>query len=361
MTHRDRKTNGQLKPRAQMAPGKLTPSTKGARPPPAWDPRSKSAAAAAPSAGTLPIHKQPALPAEIDVLQVLSSALKDTLSRDDLATQIQRIKALLYDRKFLEVFEDAALLEAYVVRWVPSRALAFRELIGGSDYLLRALKGKGKARDLDLDAGQAPRTTSIVALGGGACSELLALASILSSDVEQDPKPASEIHLVDIGPYGPIVDIFEQALQKRYAWETRVRFHLFDILESLQLEELLQPNSIITLLFTLTELFLQSRPKTIELLRRLTRSTSKGALFLVADSANEEASSLSVGSSGRAYDLGTVLDGLLCRPEAEGQRASWECVEREESKWFRLREGLQEHYPIKLENTRYWMRLYRRL
>lgn len=304
------------------------------------------------------MHKQPALPVEIEVLDLLSSALSETLSRQDLSNQIQKIKALLYDRKFLEVFEDAALLEAYVARWVPSRALAFRELLGGSDYLLRALKGKGKARAIEA-TDEAPQRTSIVALGGGACSELLALASI-ASELEES-RPALGIELVDIGPYEPIVDIFDRALRLRYAGQSQVRFHLMDILEPPKLEDLLVNSSIVTLLFTLTELFLQSRAKTIELLRRLTRSTSKGALFLVADSANEEASSLAVGSSGRAYDLGTVLDGLLCRAEVEGQRASWECVEREDSKWFRLREGLQERYPIKLENTRYWMRLYRRL
>ena len=41
--------------------------------------------------------------------------------------------------------------------------------------------------------------------------------------------------------------------------------------------------------------------------------------------------------------------------------AEWELVESSDSRWFRLAEGVGAGWPVKLENTRYWLRLYRRL
>ena len=54
-----------------------------------------------------------------------------------------------------------------------------------------------------------------------------------------------------------------------------------------------------------------------------------------------------------------VLDAVLLGEGGEG--AGWETVRSEDSRWYRLPEGADAGWPVKLENTRYWMRLYRRL
>lgn len=46
-----------------------------------------------------------ALPIELKIIDVIKDSLKDTISQPDLHDNIQKIKGLLYDRRFLEVFE----------------------------------------------------------------------------------------------------------------------------------------------------------------------------------------------------------------------------------------------------------------
>ncbi len=318
----------------------------------------------------------------------MSSSLSTTLESPWLNEQIQHIKSLLYDKKFLEVFENEDLLAAYGARWVPSRALAFREIFEDVDLVRRRLviKGKGKAAD------EEERRQVVVCLGGGAGSELLAIAGLLGeinrtagllpeqTKVESAPV---EVHMLDIGPYGSLVDTFGNGIRQELPLLTPERMSILfsqtDILASQAgatkpdgFEISLSSSSpdkppIITLLFTITELFVQSKAKTILFLRRLTDLAPVGTLFLVVDSANEEASAVQVGSQGRAFGLASILDGLLCSDIVQKngddvvRRKDWRCVEKVDTRWFRLREGLQEFYPIKLENTRYWLRLYKKM
>ncbi|KAI5453361.1 hypothetical protein NCC49_005840 [Naganishia albida] len=360
-----------------------------------------SGAAPAPPAAVLPIHKQPYLPIERSLLESLAATLDRALADPNLAVKIQQIKALLYEKRFLEVFEREQWLDIYAARWVPSRALAFREIFTDVGLFERqeematflGIGGKGKAKQVETDLSAAVSAVSldkepaqnVLCIGGGAGSELVALAGIVADSLNKNngstSLPTLDVHLLDIGPYGPLIERFQaETVYRLVAPSTEsvtAAFHQIDILSPTAiplLQSLLKPRAaacpppIITLLFTLTELFLQSRPATIALLTTLTRLAPRGTLFLVVDAANEEASAVTVGKEGRSWSLGTVMDGVLSAPPprqegeepAERPRASWRKLEAEDSKWFRLREGLQEHYPVKLENTRYWLRLYRR-
>lgn len=382
-----------------------------------------------PPAGSLPPpNSSPATlhPTDLQILSLLSNTLSSTLTSPDLTSLIQRIKSLLYDKKFLEVFETEELLDAYGARWVPGRALGFREMFARSTAITSLLsgddskegsspkKGKSKATDEDdiastlaeLNIGHfSPGKRKIICLGGGAGSELLALAALRASvnsptdDEEKDDRsetktiprlPDWECVILDLGPYGSLLFKFEAGCRTTFPTlhknpnSFKTSFQQIDILTppSSQSSDPLHllvsnPSSphppLITLLFTLTELFLQSRSQTILLLRRMTNSSSPGTLFLVVDSANEEASSVGIGKEGRNWDLTGLLHGMLCGDllsrsvPAEGAaeentkaQAAWKLVEREDSRWYRLPQGLQDHYPIKLENMRYWLRLYRR-
>ncbi|EIW72305.1 hypothetical protein TREMEDRAFT_70672, partial [Tremella mesenterica DSM 1558] len=76
----------------------------------------------------LPI-KQFDSPTESDLLVVVHRALRQTLDNPTFSTSVQTVKALLYNRKWLEVFTNPVLLEVYVGRWVPSRGVCYRELM----------------------------------------------------------------------------------------------------------------------------------------------------------------------------------------------------------------------------------------
>ena len=350
--------------------------------------------APAPSTAALPIHKQPALLIERRLLTALSLTLEQALADPNLTVKIQQIKALLYAKRFLEVFEREQWLDVYAARWVPSRVLAFREIFAEVELLERRREIADILGRDGADAGGMDGPQRVVCLGGGAGSEFIALAGIVAqrmevSDEQDTPQESStdplEVHLVDIGPYAPLMDRFAESTIPRLVTASDAitgTFHQTDIL-SPSAEPLLRsllhrdssaPPPIVTLLFTLTELFIQSRPATVAFLQKMTILAPRGTLFLIVDAANEEASAVSVGKEGRSWSLATVMDGVLCAMPTQTtaaaaedtpapgtrSRAAWKKLEAEDSKWFRLREGLQEHYPIKLENARYWLRLYRR-
>ncbi|GHJ87256.1 hypothetical protein NliqN6_3658 [Naganishia liquefaciens] len=351
--------------------------------------------APAPSTAALPIHKQPALLIERRLLTALSLTLEQALADPNLTVKIQQIKALLYAKRFLEVFEREQWLDVYAARWVPSRVLAFREIFAEVELLERRREIADILGRDGADAGGMDGPQRVVCLGGGAGSEFIALAGIVAqrmevSDEQDTPQESStdplEVHLVDIGPYAPLMDRFAESAIPRLVTASDAitgTFHQTDIL-SPSAEPLLRsllhrdssaPPPIVTLLFTLTELFIQSRPATVAFLQKMTTLAPRGTLFLIVDAANEEASAVSVGKEGRSWSLATVMDGVLCAMPTQTtaaaaaedtpapgtrSRAAWKKLEAEDSKWFRLREGLQEHYPIKLENARYWLRLYRR-
>jgi 25S rRNA (uracil2843-N3)-methyltransferase len=124
---------------------------------------------------------------------------------------------------------------------------------------------------------------------------------------------------------------------------------------------------LLTLLFTLNELYTTSIGKTTAFLLKLTMAVKPGSLLLVVDSPGSY-SETKLGSEAKKYPMSWLMDHTLLEPEdsQEGPKggknespASWVKIVSEEAKWFRIPEELR--YPIPLENMRYQMHLYRRV
>jgi len=363
-------------------------------------------------------------PPDSELLALIHRALHSTLSDESFIPTIQKIKGLLYDKKWLDVFcGSESLLEAYAGRWVPSRVCCFRELMEALVGELFELKGKGRGveerlgglalddvqedeeedvekRSNNNDRGSsqgAPsstvsqdtpvsETTHILSLGGGAGSEILAIAALIRSTVIAHPhKTQEEIGKwswtgVDIGRWKGIIDKFTHAT--KVDWEVDESILEVDYIQgdlvaqpqpsddtiststlndagipSIDLPKILlsKPPQLITLFFTLTELLSQSRSSTLTLLSQITEHTPAGTQFLIIDSASD-ISQLPLGKEGRSYPIYMVIDLLLT---AKGK--GWEKVRGEDSRWFRFDEDTGKGWPCKLENTRYWYRLYRRI
>lgn len=67
----------------------------------------------------------------INVHQMVLNVFKNAFSTqidDQLPLLIQKVKQHLYDRDFKKAFEGKASLEAYAIRWSPSRALAYLDI-----------------------------------------------------------------------------------------------------------------------------------------------------------------------------------------------------------------------------------------
>lgn len=311
-----------------------------------------------------------------EILAVMRDALQGTLDAPDFRTKVQTAKGLLYERKWLELFTDEGLLEAYAGRWGPSRALCFRDLMGRLAEVRGVFVGEGEDSDEEEDGeGQedsgeqevhdeqedsneqedeqqdtSPPPTHILSLGGGAGSELLAVAALAASSPH---RRALHWTGADIGSWSSVLQKLDTAVQAKWDIPTTFTFVKGDILATPS-PIFTPPPDLTTLFFTLAELFAQSREGTLALLRRLTDATTPGALLLVADSASDIAE-LPLGKDGRTWPIYMVLDVAL--------KQGWERIRAEDSCWFRLGElgPVGRNWPAKLENCRYWYRLYRRV
>nr|POF20110.1 25s rrna (uridine(2843)-n(3))-methyltransferase [Quercus suber] len=294
---------------------------------------------------------------------------------DDTAT-LQQVKAHLFARDFAAAFGDQAHLRVYASRWSPSRALGYLHILTDLEpHLLSAISAASE----DSTPTGAPQLR-VACLGGGAGSELVALGGwrktlALTSSLELSTE------LIDSADWATVVAALHTRLTtprelSRYASASaraanvpmlapdvfRASFQHTDVLAwpDAELETALVPARLVTLMFTLNELYTTSIPRTQTLLARLTVALRPGALLLVVDSPGSY-SSVQLAGAEKKYPMVWLLDlALLGAPgNAANAPPAWEKVVSDASRWFRLPAGLK--YPIELENMRFQIHLYRRL
>ncbi|MCJ1298864.1 hypothetical protein MMC08_001655 [Hypocenomyce scalaris] len=154
-----------------------------------------------------------------------------------------------------------------------------------------------------------------------------------------------------------------------------VSFHRQDVL-NMDMElmpSILQDTALVTLMFTLNELYTASMTGTTNFLLSLTYILEPGSLLLVVDSPGsystvgfgKTASTEDSSAAAKKYPMQWLLDHTLLEASTIGSSRNttlggqWEKLVSDESRWFRLPEGLT--YPIELEDMRYQIHLYRRL
>ena len=261
----------------------------------------------------------------------------------------------------------------------------------------------------------------IVCIGGGAGAEVVALAAV--HQYLDDPGLAFDVHAVDVADWSGVIEKLEGAwnttsssrvqnphpqseavmqegqraeeseesdpsqqpatteAQPSHATPSaaaesshhHATFQKADILtlpRTPTLQSLFTPSRgtslIITLLFTLNELFTTSLSQTTHLLLSLTDLTPPGTVLIVIDSPGSY-SEVSVGANEgpkKRYPMRFLLDHTLMSVASEGGK--WEKFVGEEARWFRIDEGLKGidggmGYPVELENMRYQIHGYRHL
>lgn len=248
------------------------------------------------------------------------------------------------------------------------------------------------------------KNVRIVCIGGGAGAEMVALAGYLrfvDSSVRTDHisghdekrKPGKlNITAVDIADWSSIVDKLYSSLTTtppvpKYASMSaqalnmplvdldayEVRFLKQDVLkiEEGEMQALLRDATIVTLMFTLNELYSTSISATTNLLLSMTSILESGSLLLVVDSPGSY-STINLGkvsaeddsSPQKKYPMQWLLDHTLLEAatintdQGKPQEKQWEKLYSHDSTWFRLPAELT--YPITLEDMRYQIHLYRR-
>ncbi|PKX94012.1 25S rRNA (uracil2843-N3)-methyltransferase [Aspergillus novofumigatus IBT 16806] len=348
----------------------------------------------------------------------------------DIKSLVQTIKSHLYNRDFDSAFADADedLLRAYALRWSASRALGYagifksvlRTLLSGSDGAQVQAQGQSLAKE----------TNHIVCIGGGAGAEIMAVATAwrdmmdetaLSNSVgtvtledesrgqdqNQDtaaaatssPRPGLAITAVDIADWSSVVDRLARTIRSPAVPGTKshpaplesgsadrfaVRFERADVLslaeeglrKIVRLDDAAAParTVLVTLMFTLNELFSTSMAKTTEFLLRATDLLTAGTVFLVVDSPGSY-STLKLGKSAkkdaepdgasatpreRRYPMKFLLDHTLLSVAA----GKWEKVYEQDSRWWRRDAARLRYYVGEgagLEDMRFQIHAYRRL
>lgn len=355
------------------------------------------------------------------VLDTFRDALVDVLGDATSATRlkslVQEVKGHLYNRDFAKAFGSEEYLEVYAARWSASRALgyvevfikAFEALTNGknprSDVVADDLSHK--AARLSLGNGKIkPETdsTKIVCLGGGGGAELcglVAASNLLERDTQLD------IVMVDSADWSEVLQKLENTLTST-SWAPQdgseatespatdaimpksglsTKFQRLNILDQAEqfpsLNSAIHSADIVTLAFTLNELYTTSISKTQKFLLNLTIAARPGTLLLIIDSPGSY-SSVTLNGSEKQYPMQWLLEHTLLTTapkalapepdpsESESVESSdrtnakptrpprlWDCIESTDSRWFRLPPSLQ--YPLELENMRYQMSLWRRL
>lgn len=229
-------------------------------------------------------------------------------------------------------------LRAYCARWVPGRALAYRNLLWDCEPLVELFQRSARQS----------HSLRTICIGGGAGSEVLAFTSFAREAGMKDLR----IEAVDIAEWKPILDDMAGLFSSRWDIppnEIQLGFTQANILEDFSVCDFASAN-VITSLFTTNELLAASRPKTLSLFSHMSEVCQSGTLFLVVESVGTY-SEISLG--GKTYPLTLVLDQALA-----GRDKPWRIVKKEEGRWYRVPEESRKRYKLQLENTHMMVRLY---
>ena len=373
---------------------------------------------------TVPVELQQLL------LNIFNNAFRENYN-SKLSGLIQRTKQHLFNREFDNAFGSEDLRQAYAMRWSPSRALAYLQIFYNLTPLTRRLlsdcgeelgdSGQGavdqpqdalaNTHNLAEDAEDLrAKNNRFICIGAGAGAEIVAFGGYLSllsgrlgfdrqEVIDRDKgrdNPISpqtvEITAIDIADWGSVVDRLQSnitaapPLSQYASAEAKaansallgtnaiiLNFVKQDVLGMAidQMPAIFADALLVTLMFTLNELYTNSISATTNLLLALTMLLPTGALLLVVDSPGSY-STVSVGKTSDAngqstknYPMQWLLDHTLLESAAIGSSKNasaehqWEKLESRDSEWFRLPSELR--YPIELEDMRYQMHLYRRL
>ncbi|KAF2011412.1 hypothetical protein BU24DRAFT_280610 [Aaosphaeria arxii CBS 175.79] len=311
----------------------------------------------------------------VDLQQLLLNVFKNSFVERlgaDFKPLLQEVKGHLYNRDFLTAFGRNDYLEVYAARWSPSRALGYLDIFASLNDLNLSTPSVNQQED----------RREIVCIGGGAGAEIVALGGYLAylqrTNQMPSPQPQMNIKSIDIADWAIVGDKLHQHLTtappiSQYASASakasnvplldsdllNVSFKHADVLnlDASTLRPLFQGVKLVTIMFTLNELYSTSLALTQKFLLNLTECLDEGAQLLVVDSPGSY-STVTLNGAEKKYPMKWLLDHTLLKQGPKGEEPPWTKVIEDESRWFRLQTEL--NYPIELENMRSQLHLYSR-
>lgn len=381
-----------------------------------WQPLQKRQRATKQNKGPIPLptekgyQQDNAIPTSVQ--QSLLNVFRHACNKDspvEIEDILQQVKGHLFNRDFATAFGKDEYLQAYAARWSPSRALGYAQIFSDlSSEIAELLDQKSsdtkqankniselsEQLESKLNLGStsdSSKPLNVLCLGGGAGAEVVGLAGwyrhMRDDALASEDKPHPNISKLDI--FGVDVAKWDKVMQdlhqgvitppflSKYASAAakaankavlpseifNVRFKQQDLLDTdaVEVNNMLANNDIVTIMFTLNELYSTSVAKTQRLLYALTASMRPGSLLLVVDSPGSY-STVTLNGASQKYPMQWLLDHTLLSPKKDaptGTPAQWKKLVSDESRWFRLPDE-DLRYPIDLENMRYQIHLYQR-
>ncbi|CAH2353099.1 25S rRNA (uridine(2843)-N(3))-methyltransferase [[Candida] railenensis] len=278
------------------------------------------------------------------IVDLFTTSFAQILDSEDLTEHIQSVKRELYNRDYLSAFNSDDKRLAYVARWTPARSLAYSSLFSTLNPI----------REIFTDS---TKSSKCLCIGGGAGAELVGLASLFCRLKEYSSTSESNIEVVaiDIANWSSIVRALTNYIKHNWIYDQskfNSTFILGDILTSTELTY--SQFDLITLMFTTNELFSEKRQETIKLLQALNKNCKKGCKLLITESAGSY-SNITIGT--KQFPVQFLIDMVLIGKPGTNSGA-WEVVEQSDSCWFRINPKDVPSYPMKLENMRFFYRLY---
>lgn len=320
------------------------------------------------------------------ILNIFRNSFAERLE-SDIQPLLQEVKGHLFDRNFKEAFGREDYLEAYAARWSPSRALGYLGVLWRMRESLNLVHSSEGENDGAEDGSR--KSWKVACLGGGAGAEIGTLGGLhrLLSDDHKDGGEAQprdmEVVAIDSADWSNVVNQLAQHITtppplSKYASAAvkaanrpladpaafKTTFYQYDVLEidAETLSAALQGANLVTLMFTLNELYSTSISLTQQFLLRMTEGLKPGAMLLVVDSPGSY-STVSLNGADKNYPMQWLLDHTLLADTSGGKAKEevrmWEKIQEDDSRWFRLDDRLE--YPIELENMRMQLHLYQRL
>ncbi|KAI8834272.1 hypothetical protein BJ741DRAFT_689298 [Chytriomyces cf. hyalinus JEL632] len=286
------------------------------------------------------------LPLEPAIITLFNNACESTLENMYFNTHRRQIASLFVARDYLAIFGNPSLLQAYVAAYSPSRSLCYYSLFSSSETLKTALQS----------------AKFIYSVGAGSGGELVGITAALSRTIRTTPT-APTFHSQDIADYTTALAPIHTALKTTFpSVNLTYESSVFDILSTQQEHvslktECVAKADVITCFFILNELLANSKKEFVAFVKVLVMSMKQGALLVVVDSAGSF-SEVAVGTTSSkpsqqqqqpTYMVYHLLDAIK----------AFEIVEQADSQWYRYPQGL--HYPVKLNNMRHFLRIYRKL
>ncbi|CAR25402.1 25S rRNA (uracil2843-N3)-methyltransferase [Lachancea thermotolerans CBS 6340] len=310
---------------------------------------------------TLPTHHTASLPPQhiVDLFKVCFDPELYKNEQDVLSAAIQSVKTDLYNRDYPAAFNSFEKRTAYCTRWSPSRAIAYASLFSQLRPVREVIKCEKESSS----------SSNVLCVGGGAGGELIGIASIFTPSIDFNAKYATTksavqskrltVKLVDIADWSAVVDRLKGTMRDVWLFD-----HSSDLdVQSLNLNVLKTGASdlgvpsldLITLLFTTNELFMEDKAGSIRFFQMLNKECSSGCYLLIAESAGSY-SHITVGT--KKFPIQFLIDTLLLGKRGEESEGQWELVDQNDSIWYRAKDDMD--YPLKVENMRFFYRLYRK-